>query len=141
MKKLFICIVILFTVIASAMDFVTALAFASSGITHSKDDGIHVGIYQLTTGYVDEVNRIINRKDFFKYEDRYSDKRSTTMVVIYLSYYSQQYYIKTGIEADYSTLARIQIGGIDGWKDPATKLYVDKVLQLMKIDFEHPATK
>jgi hypothetical protein len=88
-------------------------------------------VYQLQDIYIDDVNRILGRKEF-KYEDKFDVGKSREMMVIYWGRYGSIYESKTGNAVSYSVLARIHYGGPDGWKKYATKRYAKKVMSLIE---------
>lgn len=88
-------------------------------------------VYQLQDIYIDDVNRILGRKEF-KYEDKFDVGKSREMMVIYWGRYGSIYESKTGNAVSYSVLARIHYGGPDGWKKYTTKRYAKKVMSLIE---------
>lgn len=88
-------------------------------------------IYQISDIYIDDVNRILGRKEF-TYDDKYDVEKSVEMMVIYWGRYGSIYESKTGNAVSYSVLARIHNGGPDGWKKYATKRYAKRVMNLME---------
>lgn len=72
-----------------------------------------LGAYQITKGYVDDVNRIIDKlgwvMPFYEYADRYSKTKSREMVRIYVGYY--------GALGTDEKFARIHNAGPDGWRN------------------------
>lgn len=88
-------------------------------------------VYQLRDIYIDDVNRILGRKEY-KYEDKFDVGKSREMMVIYWNRYGSIYESKTGNAVSYSVLARIHNGGPDGWKKYATKRYAKRVMNLIE---------
>lgn len=88
-----------------------------------------IGSFQLWKIYVDDVNRISNKK--FNYEDRYDENKSKEMVKIYLNHYGKRYERLTGKIATDEVLSRIHNGGPNGWKKEATIKYWNKVKKEM----------
>lgn len=88
-------------------------------------------VYQLQDAYIDDVNRILGRKEF-DYDDKYDVGKSREMMVVYLMQYGAIYESKTGNAVSYSVLARIHNGGPRGWKKHATLKYWRKIQKAME---------
>nr|BAR33780.1 lysozyme [uncultured Mediterranean phage uvMED] len=88
------------------------------------DDGRSVGILQIGTMVVDDVNRVYQTK--YTYEDRYKANVSKDLCRWYLSWYGRAKRIGEEKHNTYEAYARIWNGGPDGWKKESTQKYWDK---------------
>lgn len=95
------------------------------------DGGRSVGVLQISTAVVDDVNRILG-KHVYSYADRNNAVKSTRMCQVYLAYWGMQYQKKRDAAPDWRVLARIWNGGPDGWRKRATDDYVLKVKRAME---------
>jgi hypothetical protein len=92
------------------------------------DGGEAVGSYQIHKIYVDDVNRILDKRmivhrDFpFTYKDRYDPKKSREMATIFLKHYG----------GSTEEMARKHNGGPQGHKKKATEKYWAKVKARME---------
>lgn len=93
------------------------------------DNGNAVGCLQIHKVFVDDVNRILGRKEF-TYQDRKSKDKSIKMALVYLKYYGDVYQKKTGKKPTVDVLVRIFNGGPEGYKKQATKEYAGKFLRV-----------
>jgi hypothetical protein len=116
--------------------FLNALALAESNnnVLAKGDNGRSVGCYQITSIYVDDVNRICRIKNLpetYSYSDRTDYEKSTEMVTIYLQYYGELYHKSTNKPVDDEVLARIHNGGPKGMYKNCTKKYWERVKQYL----------
>ena len=88
-------------------------------------------VYQIQDEYIDDVNRILGRKEF-RYEDKYNIYKSREIMIIYWNRYGAIYESKTGNQVSYSVLARIHKGGPNGWKMYATKRYAKSIMNIIE---------
>lgn len=119
MKSILIAVVTLFAMQVFAVEvpknLLDAIVQVESDGNNSAvgDKGKAIGRFQIWKTYVDECNRIIKLKKLgksFSYEDRLDSKKSEEMVVIYLSFWGDQYERKTGNKATLEVLAKIHNG-------------------------------
>lgn len=92
------------------------------------DNGAAVGVLQIHTICVDDVNRISGLN--YTYQDRYDAQKSREMAVIYLTHYGRAYSKKTGQAANMEVLAAMWCSGPTGYKKmdrPGVKKYIEKV--------------
>lgn len=127
MKKLIIMSMLAVSSILHADDVYSAIATVESNNNDRAvgDNGNAVGRYQIWKIYVDDVNRISNKK--YTYADRYNAVKSLEMVKIYTAHYCKRYERITGKKANDEIIARIHNGGLNGWKKQATVKYWNKV--------------
>ena len=94
-----------------------------------------IGMYQLHTEYVRDVNRIIKLLKMsikpYRMADRLNPYASRQMVKFYLYHYGSRYRLDTGKEPTAEVLARIHNGGPLGYKKKATEKYWLKVKAVM----------
>ena len=119
----------------SASIFGIALAplFAAIAEVESENGKTSNNVYQLTISYVVDVNSIrINKgQSWFYFIDRVDRAKSKRMMLTYWRHYGEQYRRTTGKTPTAEVLARIHNGGPDGWKNPATHKYWQKVKAVM----------
>lgn len=133
----FILFVLIITIACSGKEFEKGSLLHAIAVVESKidptaigDGGDAVGIFQIHKIYVDDVNRIA--KTSYTYEDRFSVKKSTEMIEIYLNHYSKVYKNKTGKEATNEVKARIHNGGPNGWSKKSTERYWKRVKKYLQ---------
>lgn len=109
--------------------FLNAISMVESNNkdTAVGDKGKALGRFQIWQTYVDDVNRIA--KTAYKWEDAKDPVKATAMVRIYLNYYGRRYQKVTGKPASRMVLAQIHNGGPNGFKNPNTVKYWEKVQQ------------
>ena len=119
MKYVMFIVTVLFTVQLFAVEVPENLLNAIAQVESNGDDsaigdnGKAVGRFQIWKTYVDECNRISNIKKLgktFTYEDRLNPEKSEEMVIIYLSFWGNQYERKTKQTATLEVLAKIHNG-------------------------------
>lgn len=88
------------------------------------DNGQAYGCLQLHKSYVDDVNRILGRKEYI-HQDAFCREKSIEMFLIYTDHYAT--YERLGREPTVEDLVRIHNGGPTGWKKPATTKHWNKV--------------
>lgn len=89
------------------------------------DGGKSIGSFQITKEYVDDVNRIYNKR--YTHNDRYDRRKSRQMTILYLLHYGRLYERRTNKEATYEVLSRIHNGGPNGMYKDSTIPYWVKV--------------
>lgn len=109
--------------------------FNAIAYVESRDDflaegpGGELGLYQLTTVYIDDVNRILQWRHIngrnYTYADRYDPKLCEEMMVIYWEHYTGCVHLVR--DADWSDLARIHYGGPNGHKSGRTIHYWNRI--------------
>ncbi len=82
------------------------------------DNNEAIGVLQIHTEYVDDVNHILGCPKF-SYNDRWDTEKSRQMATVYLRHYGKG----KSIEA----MARIHNGGPNGWRKENTVGYWKKV--------------
>lgn len=111
--------------------FFRALGQVESGCNPNAvgDGGRAIGQYQLWMVYVDDVNRIIGKKEF-AYGDRYCPAKSRRMVLSYLRHYAV--HRRLGRPVTVLDMAAIHCSGPNGYKkrftSPGVKAYVAKFM-------------
>ena len=119
MKNIVILALVFNAIISYAVEVPERLLEAISIVESNNNDraigdsGKAVGRFQIHKTYVDEVNRICKLKRIgktFTYEDRTDGKKSREMVVIYLSFWGDQYQKNTGKTATMEVIAKIHNG-------------------------------
>ena len=133
MKYLIIMLSLSLAPSLSACPLLEAIAAieSESGAKQVGDGGAAIGVYHIHCIYVDEVNRILGRREY-TYQDRKNKQRSEEMIRIHLTYWGNQYVDETNKKATYEILARIHNGGPYGWQDPKTEHYWNKISQYME---------
>lgn len=128
MRLYFIMAVLVTATAAQAMNAWDHPLFSAMRMVESSnralavgDQGAAVGIYQIHSGYVRDVNRIYGTR--FTYADRWDPIKAHCIVRLYLDYYGRVYTKTTGKPATCEVLARIHNGGPSGWKKHATVKY------------------
>ena len=94
-----------------------------------------IGMYQLHTEYVRDVNRIIKLLKMpikpYNMDDRLNPYASRQMVKIYLAHYGREYQRKTQQTVTAEVLARCHNGGPRGYAKKSTEKYWLKVKAVM----------
>jgi len=90
------------------------------------DNGRAVGILQIWTVVIDDVNRILGENKY-TYQDRWSPEKSREIFEVYVSFYGNQYREITGQDPTAEIYARIWNGGPYGWRKVSTDIYWYKI--------------
>lgn len=108
---------------------ILALLFVESGGVQNPPPGRdgEVGPLQIRTIVVDDLNRLGYS---FTYDDRHSLEKSKAMCRAYLSHYATR--ARLGRQPTMQDMARIWNGGPDGWREPETLPYWQKVKRALK---------
>ena len=122
-------------ILADIFGIAIAQLFAGIAQVESECGMTSTNTYQLTTRYVDDVNRIQKLKptggtagcEMFQYSDVYNRDSAERMMLVYWTYYGDRYRRITGKQPTAEVLARIHNGGPSGWKRHATDGYWRKV--------------
>lgn len=118
-----------FNVAALQLDnaLLDAIEFVESNANPSAvgDGGKSIGSFQITKAYVDDVNRIYNKR--YTHKDRHDRQKSRQMTILYLLHYGRLYERETKKEATYEILSRIHNGGPRGMYKDSTLPYWFKV--------------
>jgi len=93
------------------------------------DNGNAIGSFQLWKIYVRDVNRILG-ENRYTYADRLSRSKSREMVKVYIWHYCTRKRLKR--EPTLEDMARIHVGGPNGYKKACTKKYWLKVKGKLK---------
>ena len=101
------------------------------------------GLLQVRKPYLDDVNRIVGRKDMMRMwgkqrlttEDMKDKAKAVWATKVYLTYYGKVYEDETGKKVTPEVYARIHNGGPSGWKKWVTKSYWHKVRSRMAESF------
>ena len=122
--------------IALAPLFAAIAQVESEGGRTSRD------VYQISPAYLKDVNRIIAEKykvdgmtvhpAYFYPNEVESRSASELMMKVYWEYYGYMYFMETRNLPTAEVLARIHNGGPNGWKNPATLKYWNKVKAAME---------
>ncbi len=88
------------------------------------DKGKAYGCLQIHKTYVDDVNRILGRKEYI-HEDAFCRDKSIEMFMIYTDHYAT--HKRLGREPTIEDIVRIHNGGPNGWKKPTTIRHWNKV--------------
>ena len=127
----------------SASIFGIALAplFAAIAEVESENGKTSDNVYQISSAYLNDANRIsagmfkINGSTvhpaYFYPNEVKSRSASELMMKIYWEYYGNRYFTTTKRFPTAEVLVRIHNGGPDGWKNPATLKYWQKVKAVM----------
>lgn len=123
MVSLFVCWAIGFGRLSETeySKFLDALYAAE---TSSGNDPGSLGPYQITAIFVEDVNRILG-KPTFSLSDRFDYRKSRQMITIFLNHYATQG--RVGRSVTYEDMARMIKGGPDGYLEPETIEYAEKV--------------
>ena len=89
------------------------------------DNGKAKGILQIWNVVIQDVNRIY--KTYFTHDDAFDKEKAKEIASKYLQFYGEQYEKKTGKTATTEVLARTFNGGPNGYKNPNTLTYWEKV--------------
>ena len=115
----------------SAILFV--IAMVESGGNPTPPDGVNgmeFGMYQITSAYVEDVNRIYGTT--YSHEDARDRKTAELIVVRYLRYWANRYEINTGKRAAAEDYFRLHNGGCHFWKKKhKTDGYVEKCFKII----------
>jgi hypothetical protein len=90
-----------------------------------------LGILQLWDIYVQDVNRMYPKRNFF-HSDALNPKKAALITTLYLMGYGRNYAKKTGKQPTYEVLARIHNGGPNGWQKDATIRYWESVKKIFE---------
>ena len=85
------------------------------------DGGRSHGCLQISAAVVQDVNDHYNTK--YDRQDAYNRQRSQEICGLYLLRWGRQYERETGMKASPEVLARIWVGGPDGWREDCTDPY------------------
>lgn len=111
--------------------FLAALIMVESGGDPKEvgDNGKAVGVLQIHTIVIDDVNRIYGTD--FRYEDRLDPVMSEKVCRLYLAYWGLKYKQEMGKDPTLEVYARIWNGGPRGWNKYSTEKYWLKVKEVL----------
>ena len=78
------------------------------------DGGLAFGMYQIHSGYVQDVNRVYGTH--YTHEDMRERKKAEDVVLKYLAYWGERYQINTGNPPTAEDYFRLHNGGCHFWK-------------------------
>lgn len=78
------------------------------------DGGLAFGMYQIHSGYVEDVNRVYGTT--YTHEDARNKETAELIVVRYLRYWANRYELNTGKVATAEDYFRLHNGGCHFWK-------------------------
>lgn len=78
------------------------------------DGGLAFGMYQIHSGYVEDVNRVYGTT--YTHNDMRQRKKAEDVVLKYLSYWGNRYQINTGNAPTAEDYFRLHNGGCHFWK-------------------------
>ncbi len=78
------------------------------------DGGLAFGMYQIHSGYVEDVNRVYGTT--YTHNDMRQRKKAEDVVLKYLSYWGNRYQINTGNAPTVEDYFRLHNGGCHFWK-------------------------
>lgn len=108
----------------SMLTLILALILVESSGNNLAVNGDCWGCLQIRPIYVEDVNRIAGTR--FTHADAFDRQKSIQMFRIYTSHYATPE--RLGRLPTIQDIARIHAGGPNGWRDPATRPYWQKVL-------------
>lgn len=94
------------------------------------DNGKSVGILQIQEQVIIDVNTYYAVN--FKPEDRLNPEKSKQIAALYLRHWGLHYSKKTGNKITPEVLAKIWVGGPQGWSKKSTENYWEKVKGYLK---------
>lgn len=94
------------------------------------DGGRSHGCLQISAAVVQDVNAAYGTT--YDHQDAYNRQRSREICGLYLLHWGRQYERQTGKKASPEVLARIWVGGPDGWSESCTDPYWERLKNLVK---------
>ena len=121
---------------ASLFGVALAPLFAAIAQVESENGKTSDNVYQISSRYLADVNRIravriLHKLNKFNTHDRFDRTESERMMWEYLNYYGYRYRMSTGKNPTAEVLVRIHNGGPDGWRKESTFKYWKKVKAAM----------
>ena len=99
----------------SGLLFVIAMVESGGNPTPKDgDNGKAFGMYQIHSGYVQDVNRVYGTS--YTHEDMRQRKKAEDVVLKYLAYWGERYQINTGNPPTAEDYFRLHNGGCHFWK-------------------------
>jgi hypothetical protein len=112
--------------------FVIAMVESGGNPTPKDGDGgLAFGMYQIHSGYVEDVNRVYDTT--YTHDDARDRETAELIVVRYLRYWANRYELNTGNKATAEDYFRLHNGGCHFWKKRhKTDGYAKKCFDIVK---------
>lgn len=132
MKALIFILFVNINAIAIADNLTSAIiTVESQGRAHAiGDNGKAYGILQVHKNVVKDVNRIYSLRH--THQDMFSPEKAKQVFTLYTKYYGDLYQKKTQQPITAEIIARIWNGGPNGYNNPTTLKYWEKVKEAIK---------